>query len=453
MIGPRSWFTETVAGLPRLFWRLWLVTLIIRSGNFVVVYLTLYLSLERELPAGTIGVLLGLMGAGAVAGNQLSGVLTDRWGRRRTLLLSIFATVAVLAAMAVTTTTAWLGALLVGFGAALNLARPAYAAMIIDVVAPADRVRAFTLAYWANNLGFAVAALLAAAVAGVHFQLIFAINAATAAAAGILVWLTIPETRPAPAAVPSDPRSALVKGGYRAVLADRVFLGFVGLVFLTAFLQTQLESLLALQVTEAGLSRAQYSAIIAVNGIAIVAGQLFVPRLVAGARHGRVLALAALLWSIGAGLTGFAGTAAVFMLSVLIWTVGEMLQTPGMSAILADLSPVDMRGRYQATFTLAWQLSALLAPPLGGFGLQHLGSLWWLLGAGIGVAAAIGHLAAEPARRRRLAATPRTPGSGAVRSPRSGPRPGAAPRIPPAAAAATTAAPRPAVRRPEPAGG
>ncbi|ADD39973.1 hypothetical protein [Stackebrandtia nassauensis] len=48
-------------------------------------------------------------------------------------------------------------------------------------------------------------------------------------------------------------------------------------------------------------------------------------------------------------------------------------------------------------------LAALLWALGGGLGLQHLGGLWWLIGAGIGVLAAIGNLAAEPARERRLA--------------------------------------------------
>lgn len=412
---PHSWLRDTLGGLPRVFWHLWIVTLTIRTGNFVIVYLTLYLSVARELPPATIGVLLGLLGAGSVVGNQVSGVLADRWGRRKTLLLSIFATVAVLAAMATATTTWWLGALLTCFGAALNVARPVFAAMVIDIVEPADRVRAFTLNYWANNLGFAAAALLAGVAAGHHFQLIFAINAATAMAAGMLVWLKIPETRPDDGTPPSfqpyglrnsaaEPRLVRPRGGMRTLAADRVFLVFVGLTFLPAFLQTQLETLLSLQVTDVGLTERQYSWIIAVNGVAIVLGQLFVPKLVDGKRTSRVLALAALLWALGVGITGFADTVAVFMLSVLVWTLGEMLQTPGMSATLADLSPVDMRGRYQATFTLAWQLSSLLAPVLGGLGLQHLGGSWWLIGAGIGVLAALGNLAAEPARERRLAA-------------------------------------------------
>ena len=45
-------------------------------------------------------------------------------------------------------------------------ARPAFGAMMVDVVPERDRLRAFTLNYWAINLGFACAAVLAGLAAG-----------------------------------------------------------------------------------------------------------------------------------------------------------------------------------------------------------------------------------------------------------------------------------------------
>ena len=45
-------------------------------------------------------------------------------------------------------------------GTVQSMARPAYAAMMIDVVPESARLRAFTLQHWANNLAFSLAALL-----------------------------------------------------------------------------------------------------------------------------------------------------------------------------------------------------------------------------------------------------------------------------------------------------
>ena len=88
-----------------------------------------------------------------------------------------------------------------------------------------------------------------------------------------------------------------------------------------------------------GLSPATFGWVIAVNGVLIVCGQLFVPRLIEGRPRARVLALATLMVGVGFGLVAFADSAWFFALTVLIWTLGEMPQCPSASALVAELSP------------------------------------------------------------------------------------------------------------------
>ncbi len=58
--------------------------------------------------------------------------------------------------------------------------------------------------------------------------------------------------------------------------------------------------------------------IIAVNGVTVAVGQLFIPTLIAGRRRSRVLAIACVLWAIGFAATGVVQTVPLFMLTVLI---------------------------------------------------------------------------------------------------------------------------------------
>ena len=46
------------------------------------------------------------------------------------------------------------------FGPFSNAVRPAFSAIVTDLVPTPDRARAFALNYWAVNLGFAAAAIL-----------------------------------------------------------------------------------------------------------------------------------------------------------------------------------------------------------------------------------------------------------------------------------------------------
>jgi MFS family permease len=158
-------------------------------------------------------------------------------------------------------------------------------------------------------------------------------------------------------------------------------------------------------MARAGLPPSTFGTVIALNGVLIVLGQLFIPRLIDGRERSRVLAVAALVMGTGFGLTALAHNALAYAGTVLVWTFGEMLNSPSNATALAELSPGSMRGRYQGVFALSWQLAAGLAPILGGLAQERLGpASVWLGCAGVGVLVAVGQLLSGPARNRRAAA-------------------------------------------------
>src|SRR3954469_20377402 len=85
---------ETVSGLPRQFWWLWTSTLINRLGAFVATFLALYLTVERGYSASYAGLVGALYGLGGVISSIGAGVLTDRLGRRPTMLIAQLSTAA-----------------------------------------------------------------------------------------------------------------------------------------------------------------------------------------------------------------------------------------------------------------------------------------------------------------------------------------------------------------------
>ncbi|WP_242624820.1 MDR family MFS transporter [Krasilnikovia cinnamomea] len=398
-----GWLRQAAGGLPRPYWFLWTGTLINKLGAFAIVYLAIYLTAHLHFSQTQAGLVIGAYGAGGALGTLTGGVLADRWGRRPTLLTAQFGTAALMLALGFAQGFWQLAVCAFLLGASADAARPAFQAMMIDVVPPKDRLRAFALHYWAVNLGFAFAAILAGFAAQADYLLLFAIDAGTTAVTAVTTLVFLKESRPAlaPATGVSPGRPA----GLRAVLRDRVFLGFIGLNLLIVLVLMQHMSTLPITMTAGGLSPATYGWVAAVNGIMIVAGQLFVPRLLAGRQRSRVLAMAALLIGAGFGLCAFAGTAWMFAGTVVIWTLGEMIQSPSNSALVAELSPAALRGRYQGMSSLSWSVATALAPILGGFVQEHLGdSALWLSCAGLGVVVAAGQLASGPARERRVAA-------------------------------------------------
>jgi len=398
----RRWLGDTAGGLPRVFWYIWANTLINRAGSFVVIVMAIYLTQERGFSETFAGFVIGLWGVGGAIGVLIGGVLADRWGRRPTLLAAQYGAAAMMLVLAAVRGGAEIAAGVLLLGLVSEAARPALSALMIDVVPERDRLRAFSLNYWVINLGFAFAALTAGLVAGVDFSLIFILDAATAIAAATLVAIKVREPRRVAVASP-----ALVDTpapGLRRVFTDRVFMGFVGLNVLSGMIMMQHMSTLPMSMSRDGLPPYTFGTVIALNGVLIVAGQLFVPRLLRGRGTAPALALATAILGIGFGLTAFADTAWIYAATVLVWTVGEMLSSPSNATTNAELSPLPMRGRYQGVFSLSWSAAAFLAPIAGGAILQYAGeAALWFGCAGLGLFVAALHLRAGPARERRAA--------------------------------------------------
>ncbi|MEU3453959.1 MFS transporter [Micromonospora sp. NPDC006766] len=412
MHGLRRWWDDTAGGLPATFWYLWSGLLINRAGAFAMLFLSLYLTAARGASASLAGLVVGAYGAGGAVGTLLGGVLADRWGRRATLLAAHLGAAGLMAGLAASRHLAVIAALAALVGVVHSMPSPAFVAAIVDVVPEARRSRAFNLQFWAFNLGMAVASLLAGVLAEASFVALFLVDAAATLAAAAVIALKVPETLPhaarasATGATPIGPGrpGRFRRPGLHTALTDRTFLVFVGLTFLLAVLTMQTSTIMPLAMRADGLRPSAYGLVVALGGALIVAGQLFVPRLIEPYRKSRVLAVSTGLMALGFGILTVADHLPLYLGAAVVWTVGQMLAAPPNAQINADLAPPELRARYQSVFYLTFPAASFVAPALGGLSLQHLGDRHWLVVGGLGVVAAVGHLLTGPSRERRVAA-------------------------------------------------
>src|SRR3954453_6984710 len=192
----RGWLRDTAGGLPATFWYLWTGLLINRVGGFAVLFLSLYLTAQRGASAALAGLVLGTYGIGGGIGTLAGGVLTDRWGRRGTLVLPHLACVATLLGLALVSDLGMIAALCGLLGVFQSMPGPAFVAAITDIVPAERRSRAFNLEFWAFNLGTAGASLLAGLLAEWSYIGLFLLDGASSLIAAVVFLVKLPETLP-----------------------------------------------------------------------------------------------------------------------------------------------------------------------------------------------------------------------------------------------------------------
>ncbi|HVI94468.1 MAG TPA: MFS transporter [Anaeromyxobacter sp.] len=387
-------------GFPPRFWWLWAGAVVSAFATFVFLFLAVYLA-ARGFSPRDIGLLVAADGVGSLAAAPVGGWLADRIGRRPTLVAALALCAAAAAFLAFARAPPLVVPGVLAFGLASTMTFPALFAIVADVVPERDLERGFGLLYWANNLGVAFSAAVGGAIGERSWTGLFLADAATTLAFAAIVWQRVPESRPGPTLRPDDTAAASPARGYGAVLRDGPFVGFwvVFVVYLLVFWQFQVAAPLAM--ARDGHGPAAIGRILMANGIVIFALQPFSARLVARFDPARVLAVAAALVGTGYGAYAICDGVASYAVATAIWSVGEVLTTPVASALVARLAPPDLRGRYQGAYGFAWGAGRTVAPVAGGAALEALGpTALWVGCLGMGLTAALGHLALGSSRRR-----------------------------------------------------
>jgi MFS family permease len=377
--------TTLCEGIPRVFWTLWAGTLVNRAGTFVMPLLFVYLTQVRGLPLPVAGTVVSLHGFGALFGGLSGGALADRIGRRAVMLFSLLTGAVFMLALAAARAVPHVAATTLLLGFFTEMYRPAVNALVADVVPTAHRMKAFGLQYWATNLGFSFAAIVGGYMAKRNFATLFVVDAATTLVLAIIVWRSVPESRPAEARI--DPPGHLF-----TPFLDPRYLPFLVLNFAVALVFFQHLSALPEDMRQKGLTTEHFGLAVATNCVMIVLFQPAVTKWVASVPRAALLAIASALTGLGFGATTLATTLPSYVATVAVWTLAEIVFAPVNASIVAELSPTHLRGRYQGAFGITWSFAAMGAPALSSRIIPATSPrTFWLLCLGAGLATAFLH--------------------------------------------------------------
>ncbi|MFE2012389.1 MFS transporter [Streptomyces sp. NPDC059491] len=383
-------------GLPSVVWTIFAGTIVNRLGYLVTPFLVFFLA-SRGVTGTEASYVLGALGAGNLLGPAVGGVLADRIGRRPTMLIGLVGAAAAQGALFLAPGVRTMAAAALLISAAGSTVSPAAYALLADAVDGDSRRRAYALFGWGVNIGTAVAGILGGYLAALGYWILFAVDAGSMLLFALVVALRLPE--PERAAGPAAAGDGL---GYGVVLRDRLALLLLPVFGVQLFVYSLTEVALPLAVHDSGLSPAVYGAMAAVNAVLVVALQPFTTGLLARFPQLAVQSAGSVLIAVGVALTGIADTVAGYTLSVVVWSLGEVVVAGIAAAVFANLAPSHARGRYQGAFSWTWGLARFAALTLGVAAYTTLGpaALWWTaLVAGTVTAALTLALTTRVARR------------------------------------------------------
>lgn len=346
-------------------------------------FLLVYLTQVRGISVAVAGLVLSTIAVASFIGNPLGGWLSDPLGPRRILIASQVCSAAGVGMFAWATEPpmAFLAAALLGLGQSIGW--PSFDSLLATLVPSRDRSAAFALRHATLNAGLAIGAVAAGLIVNtarpVTFQAIYLIDAAT-----FLLFIPLLVFIPARGQLaPADDDAE--KAGYRTVLRDRLFLSVVGLsalVVTIGFAQYHAAFPGWAARDPGGIPTAALGACFAANAVTVVALQLPILRALSGLKRTTALALACGGWAIAwllALIFGYAGDGWLarggFIAAMVMFGIAETAMSPTLPAIVNDLAPDHLRGRYNGVSALGWTTGFLVGPAIAGFALDaHAGA-------------------------------------------------------------------------------
>ncbi len=368
--------------LPSAAWILFFGQFLNKFGAFVVPFLALYLT-RSGYSLGDAGLAIGAYGAGNLVASLLGGHLAATIGRRKTILVSLFAGAGAMLLLS----QAHRLPMIIGLAALTGLAgefyRPACSALLADLVPAEQRITAFAAYRMSFNAGWAFGPATAGFLATKGFFWLFAGDAATSVLFGLVVLLALPRD------LRRERRESSWLEALGTIRQDRRFQQIMLASFFVAFVFMQMSSTFGVQVTQLGFSAATYGALISMNGALVVLCELPLTTLTRRFSTRRVLAVGYLLIGLGFALNAFARTVPELAVCILIFTLGEMVAMAVSTAFVSNLAPAHLRGRYLGVYGLNWALALIIATGLGMKLLSCEPTALWLGCGALGVLGAI----------------------------------------------------------------
>lgn len=380
---------------PRAFWIYNLIVFIDRLGGFMLYpFFALYLTQKYEIGMSTVGLLFGVFSITGMVGSALGGAIADRMGRKTVIIFSLILSSLSALGMGFAPSIGIFIAVVVVVGTLSSIGHPAHEAVVADLLPQDKRAEGYGIIRVVFNVAVIIAPPIAGLLIANSYLTLFLVDAVISVISAAIVLVFLPETKPQAQAHTKPETMRQTFAGYGRVFKDTPFLAFIGVTVMMTLVYMNMNSTLGVYLRDQhGLPEVRYGWLLSINAIIVVLFQFWVTRRLEKYKPFLMMAAGSLLYAIGFAMYGFVPSFGLFVVAMMIITIGEMVVSPFQQSLVASFAPEDMRGRYMAVSGLSWSISFTVGPYFAGLLLDSPNpSLLWAFCGLIGILATLGFI-------------------------------------------------------------
>lgn len=337
-------------------------------GALIWPMLTLILKSKLGFDAEQVALWFLLFSILQLPFSLLGGRLTDTFNKRN--LIIVFDAISVV--LYLTTALMPLSPLsvVIYFAGSLfqSVEWPAYDALLAELTSDHDREKAYSLEYLANNLGIVFAPTLGGLLFNNYLWLSFLLSALAVLSSTVLIFLFIPKA--VEAARITNTYEEQESGSVISVLKGRkTLLLYLLISCISAIVYAQFNYLLPIQMDEVFLTQGAmfFGMLTSINGFVVICCTPLLTQLTLKWADLDRIRLGTLLEILGICSYFFYGRSLpLYILSMVVFTLGEILNTLGSSPYISKRIPATHRGRFISVSNIFTTLSSSLGSAVVG---------------------------------------------------------------------------------------
>lgn len=342
------------------------------ASSMSLPFLAIYLAKYSDAGIVTNSLIIGASSLAGTVGGFIGGTISDKFGRKNVMLAALFCWSAVFVGFGLARDPLIFVLLNVVNGLCRSFFEPVSQALMADLTEKAKRFQVFSLRYFAINVGVAIGPLAGAYFSTRNSSLAFILTGVIYLLYALILVVLLARHNIRRIEGGSNPDTSFAKA-WNIIRRDVKFRYYLCGGILGSISYSQMNVTLSQYLDQTftdGIGL--FGLLISVNAITVIVFQLPLSGWAGKRRPISSVAVGNILFALGNLGYAFSHDKWMFLLSMLVFTLGEILAFPAGNLLIDEIAPEGMRGTYFGAQSFQ-NIGSFLGPLIGGILLVNLG--------------------------------------------------------------------------------